>query len=187
MKSIWKVIRMLGNKRKDFIDEIIVTISLDIITGIALALTYPGGPKTASDYFIAFFVPLLIYFPTIRLFRYAFVYHAYVVLYFLYSFFIIVLLFVGADIVDRISKGSNEILGSMAFFTVVLAAFIIYTIYILVQRKRGLFKKTVPPERIQVLRTILTPKEKLTLVFPDRYIKYLETGDERYLEKNGGK
>ncbi len=178
---------MLGNKRKDLIDEIIVTISLDIITGIALALTYPGGPKTAGDYFIAFFVPLLIYFPTIRLFRYAFVYHAYVVLYFLYSFFIIVLLFVGMDIAERISKGSNGILGSIAFFGVILVALIIYTIYILVQRKRGLFKKTVPPERIAVLRTILTPKEKLTLIFPDKYIKYLDTGDKRYLEDSGGK
>ena len=178
---------MLGNKRKDLIDEIIVTVSLDIITGIALGLTFPGDLKTAGDYFIAFFVPLLIYFPTIRLFRYAFVYHAYVVLYFLYSFFIIVLLFVGIDIVDKISKGYDGILGSITFFAVVLAAFMIYTIYILVQRKRGLFKKTVPPERIQTLRVILTPKQKLTLVFPDRYIKFLETGDEKYLQNNGGK
>ena len=59
---------------------------------------------------------------------------------------------------------------------------IVYTGYILVQRNRGLFKKTVPSERIQVLRTILIPKEKLTLVFLDRYVKYMQTGDKRYLE-----
>jgi len=177
---------MLGNKRKDFIHEIMAVLILDIITGISMGLTDSWGFKTPSDYFMAFIVPLLIYFPSIRLFRYAFVYRAYVVLYFMYSFFLIVLSVVGMDISDRIAK-NREIMGSLAFFLLFLGATIAYTVFILIEKKRGLFKKTVPPERIQTLRMILTPKQKLTLVFPDEYIKYLETGDKRHLrdEKNG--
>ena len=174
---------MLGNKRKDLSEEIIVTLALDIITGIVLGLTYPGGLKSIGDYFMAFFVPLIAYFPAMRLFRYAFVYHAYIVLYYLYSFFFIVLIVVSMDLYDKLTKGSPELAGSAAFFGVVVAAFILYTLYILIQRKKGLFDKTVPPERIQVLRTVLTPMEKLTLVFPDRYLEFLKSGDVKYLKE----
>ena len=171
---------MLDNTRKGFAEEILLVITLDIITGILLSITYSKGMHTIGDYFMAFVVPLLIYFPSVRLFRYAFVYHAYVVLYSMYSFFIIVLLFAGIDVMDKFTKHNSDFIGSFSFFLVIFGALILYTAYIFIQRKKGLFKKTVPPERIQTLRMVLTPKQKLTLIFPDRYIKFLETGDGRY-------
>ncbi len=95
---------MLGNKRRDFAEEILSVIILDVLTGFLLGTTKEGGLTDARDYFMAFFVPLLIYFPAIRLFRYAFVYRAYVVLYSICSFFIIVLLFVGVEFSQNVRE-----------------------------------------------------------------------------------
>lgn len=136
---------MLGNKRRDFAEEILSVIILDVLTGFLLGTTKEGGLTDARDYFMAFFVPLLIYFPAIRLFRYAFVYRAYVVLYSICSFFIIVLLFVGVEFSQNVRETPSRTTGSLTYFLIILTATIIYTIYVLLQRKRGLFKKTVLP------------------------------------------
>ncbi len=180
--------RMLGNKKKDFIQEILVVIiSMVIFTVLAVyfADIYPHNTQysVVNDFIVIFGVSFFIFFPIIRVIRYAYVNRVYIFLYFPYLYFVPAILFMGVDSFQKLQGTLIEELDQLVPFLVILISMIIYTIYILIQRKRGLFKKTVPPERIQTLRVILTPKQKLTLVFPDRYIKYLETGDKKYLKE----
>jgi len=173
---------MLDNTKKGFVEEIVIVATLDILTGLALLLTHKSSSEgiSAGDYFMAFIVPLFIYFPFMRLMRYAFVFRAYVVLYFMYSFFFIVLLFIGIDVFKDLTQGL-KFGGSEIFFIIILVGAILYTLWIYSLRVKGLFKKTVPPERIQMLCSILTRKQKFTMILPERYMKFLDTGDVKYI------
>ena len=169
---------MKSNTLPAFIIEITIVFILDIVTGFILITTYksPRG-ISASDWVVAFVAPFFIYFPSAHLIRYAFALRAYKVLYFMYTFFFIVFLGIGIDLVQ-----SKFTLDKLGFLLTLISALIIYTLWILLLKKGGLFEKMAKPEQIQIVHSFLTTKQRLTLVFPDRYIKYLETGDERYLK-----
>ena len=178
---------MLGNKRKDFVHEsLVVIISMVTFTILTVyfADIYPHNTQYSivNDFIVFFVVSFFIFFPIIRIIRYAYVYRAYILLYFPYLYFVPTVLFIGVDSFQKLQGTLIEELDQLVPFLVILISMIIYTIYIIIQKKRGFFKKTVPPERLQVLKVILTRREKLTLVFPDRYVKFLETGDEKYLK-----
>ncbi len=182
---------MLNNKKKDFIEELLITfLSMGLFIIIVIGLEYIYSYYAYSllqDAIILFILSFFVFFPIIYLIRYAFVFRAYPVLYSPYILFSSLLIFIGADAAKNIFSGSSRAISSAMIVLAIAIATLLYTLWIYKLKKRGLFKKTVPPERIAVLRAILTPKEKLTLIFPDRYIKYLETGDEKYLQNNGGK
>ena len=178
---------MLGNKKKDFIHEILVVmISMVIFTILTVyfADIYSNNTQYSivNDFIVIFIVSFFIFFPIIRIIRYAYVTKVYILLYFPYLYFVPVILFIGVDSFQKLQGTLMENSTQIIPFLIILISMIMYTIYIYIEKKRGLFKRTVPPERIQTLRVVLTPKQKLTLVFPDRYIKYLETGDEKYLK-----
>ncbi len=178
---------MLGNSKKDFVQEILLTIVLmftfSILT-VYFADIYPKNTHYSilNDFITIFILSFFVFFGIIRIIRYAYVMRGYVLLYFPYLIFTILVLFIGVDTFQKLQGTLIEDLNNMIPFLIILTSIILYTVYIYIEKKRGLFKKTVPSERIQVLLMVLTRKQKLTLVFPDRYIKYLETGDERYLK-----
>jgi len=179
---------MLGNSKNDFIQEVLVIItSMVIFTILAVyfADIYPHNTQYSivNDFIVIFIASFFIFFPIIRIIRYAYVSRAYILLYFPYLYFAPTVLFIGADTFQNLQGTIIEDFNLIIPFLIIFTSMIVYTGYIYIEKKRGLFKKTVPPERIQALRMILTPKQKLTLVFPDRYIKYLKTGDERYLKE----
>ena len=179
---------MLGNKKKDFIQEILVVIismvTFTILT-VYFADIYPHNTQysVVNDFIVIFIASFFIFFPIIRVIRYAYVSRVYIFLYFPYLYFVPAILFIGVDSFQKLQGTLIENFIQIVPFLIILTSMIMYTGYVYLEKKRGLFKKTVPPERIQTLRMILTPKQKLTLVFPDRYIKYLETGDEKYLKE----
>lgn len=181
---------MLGNKRKDFVHEIsVVIISMVTFTILTVyfADIYPHNTQysVVNDFIVIFFASFFIFFPIIRVIRYAYVYRAYILLYFPYLYFIPTILFIGLDSFQNLQRNFIENVGHLISFVIILTSMFVYTEFIYVEKKRGLFRESAPPERIAMVRSILTSKEKLTLVFPDQYIKYLETGDKRFLRDDG--
>lgn len=181
---------VLGNTARDFHQEIfaevIGTFSLGVILAYFGSTSHEGLLEFVENFVMLSGVSSLIFFPMIRLFRYAYVYRAYFVLYVPYIFFVNVIPFIAYDTYKDYLHHSPNFTGSVEFLTILLLLLLIYTVYILIERRRGLFKKSVPGWRIQVLRSILTRRQKLTMAFPDRYIRYLETGNKEYLVAENG-
>ena len=89
---------------------------------------------------------------------------------------------IGMLVVTGQSLFNNPNLIDFILFSVFGSLFILLILIRKYHKKFKIYSKYIPPERYVKLRTILTSKQRLTLVFPDRYIKYLETGDEKYLK-----
>ncbi len=166
-----------------FITEMAIVFILEIITGFILINTHksPNG-SSIDDWIVAFVVPFFIYFPFAHLIRYAFAFRAYKVLYFMYTFFFIVFLGIGLDLI----QGSLTT-DKLEFLLILIISFVGYTLWIFTLKKKGLFERMAKPEQIKMVYYSLNRKQRFTMVFPDKYVRYLETGDEKYLgDKDGG-
>ncbi len=178
---------MLDNTRRGFIEEIVLIFaSMTIFTVIVIWIEYVYSYYAYSlvqDAITLFILSFFVFFPMVHLIRYAFVYRAYPILYIPYILFSTLLIFIGADTAKYLSSGSPKGFSSLMIVLSIVIATLLYTAWIYKLKKRDVFKKSSPPERVDVVRALLTPKQKLTLVFPDRYVRYLETGDEKYLKE----
>ncbi len=110
-----------------------------------------------------------------RIMRWAIAYKAPVFLYFLH-FPAFIGIFMAAMMLQH--PGMWNIIGSISIFALVGVYFLI----LLILRRKGIMKKSPPGYRFAGLRSAMSIGERITLVFPNRYLKYLETGDVKYLQ-----
>ena len=162
---------MQAHTKKGFAIELTSAVILDILTGIIL-ITYAifHSEPTAEDYFMAFFPPLIGYLCVIRLIRYAFVFRAYVVLYSIYPFFLIVLLLIGMDVAQDLSQGPEFGFGEI-YFIVLLAGVVFYSLWIYALRRKGLFKKNVTTGENTEATLYIDSKAASYLSFPGQIHK----------------
>ena len=141
---------------------------------------YSGASEghSTGDVVAVIILSFIIVEGVMRVIRWAVVYKAPVFLYFLH-FPAFIGIFIGAMMLQHHSMGN--IIGSIVIFAIVG----IYFLIIIIFRKKGIMKRSLPGVRFAVLRAHMSIGERVTLVFPDRYIKFLETGDEKYLKVRG--
>ncbi len=126
---------MLGNGKKDFVQEIWLTIiSMFVFTILVIyfADIYPKNThhSIVNDFIISFILSFFIFFPIIRSIRYAYVMRAYVVLYFPLVIFTL-LISVFALGIFQIKQGTLiDELNSILPFLIILISMILYTVYI---------------------------------------------------------
>ncbi len=175
----------LDNTKRGFAEEvglvIIFTALLSIIVFYQDMIT-KDHPLTQV---LLIAIPLFFFitFFSIRVIRLALVYRTPVWLYMFNLLFVAMLLATGMTLANKFNV-VNLIIFS--------ATFSLFGIYLYITKNARKFKRfsiIVPPERYAILRSVMTKKQRFTLIFPDRYIKYLETGDKKYLDgdENAGK
>ena len=170
---------MLDNTKKGFAEELTIVLSLTFLLLIPavwynciLYHYHPLVEALVAGFIAIFFLVFFI----VRIIRLAIVYENYKVLYSLLGFLFI------------LAFSSLAVLYSDRSLVTILLVITVHSslgvaIFIIKRAKKSKrFDKEIPPQRYAALRSVLTTKQRLTLVFPDRYIKYLETGDEKYLK-----
>ncbi len=169
---------MLDNTRRGFLEELLGVSGITcFLVGIGtwynsvLHNYHPLLESIVVGFFPIFFLSFFI----VRIIRMSMIYRNYKVLYVIVNF--LAILSFGSLAVVYKEKSLTSFAFSVGSFTVL----VIMILLIKRARKTGRFKVDIPPERYLSLRSVMTFKQRLTLVFPDRYIKYLETGDKRYL------
>ncbi len=172
----------LDNTKGGFAEEMLV-ISLVTIVLVGLFIYYDDiahhypGHSVVQDAIIGSTLVFFLTFLFVRMARMAIVYRNRKVIYAIGAF------------LTMISLGGIGALYmtpdlDTTIFVSALWALTIITFLIGKMAKRfKRFKVDIPPERYAVLRSVMTKRQRFTLIFPDRYIKYLETGDEKYLKE----
>ncbi len=175
---------MLDNTRKGFAEELTLGVTLAIL--LSLVATYTSHTNYSKIEFFAmiFIAGYILVGGTLRIIRWAIVFKspAYLLLLNLTAFALIGISY------DALSRG-------LSFYNVLTAVVLLsivgfYYGYLLYLRKQRKLLSGTDPIYIKILvKTKLTKLQRLTLIFPDEYIKFLETGDKKYLEgdKNAGK
>jgi len=185
MKSILMVMKMLENTKKGFIQEIVLVV---IITAIFMCIAVYQDitfhyHRLIVDFTILLPVLFFLAFFFVHVVRLSIVYRSYVWLNMFH------LPIIGLLIATGTSMYNDPNLENIIFFAVMLGLFLLLMLIIKYHQKFKVYRVKIPPERYAVLRVVMTRKQRFTLIFPDEYIKYLETGDEKYLEgeRNAGK
>jgi len=166
--------KFLGNTWAGFAEELLITF-ISTIGSMAL-YNYTGAASGHSyiDNIVVFILLLVLFESVVRIIRWTIVYHAPIYLYFLH-FPAFIAVFIGAATIGNVKSLDGFVIG----FALILISFIYFVIMYL---KREVIRKKSPPGlRIQQLKWKMSMWERITLVFPDMYIKFLETGDEKYL------
>jgi len=178
----------LDNTKRGFAEEMLI-ISLVTVVLVSIGIYYDDiahhypGHSVLQDAILGTIPIFFVVFFFVRMVRLSIVYRNRKVIYAIGSF-LMMISFGGIGAVYMTPD-----LGTIIFVSV-LWALTIFTFVIGKMAKRfKRFRVDIPLERYLALRSVMTKKERFTMVFPDRYIKYLETGDEKYLgvEKNAGK
>ena len=170
---------MLDNTRRGFTEELVIGLTLTAV--LSFALSYFPAPfrMSAVEFFVIIFIAGYVLFGgTLRIIRWAIVFRspAYLLLLNLTAFALIVISY------SALSQGLTitNILTAGFFLSIV----VFYYLYLLHLKRNGKLLSGTPPIRVKILvKAKLTRLQRLTLIFPDNYIKYLETGDEKYLKE----
>ncbi len=173
---------MLDNTKRGFIEEMLIVSTATAILG-TIAVYYANivhhypGHSVIRDAVLTVFIFLVVFY-FVRLVRMVLVYRNRKMIYAI-GVFLMFLPF--GFLIPEVS------LNTLIFVSIVWSLFTLYIVNMAKRFKR--FSINIPPERYAILRSVMTKKQRFTLIFPDEYIKYLETGDEKYLEgdKNAGK
>ena len=179
---------MLENTKKGFAEEMLIISTITIVlVGIAIyyndIVHHYTGHSVVQDAIIGIFLIFFLAFFFVRQVRMALVYRNRKVIYAIGAF--LTMISFGGIGALYMTPDLDTII-----FVSALWALTIFTFVIGKMAKRfKRFSINIPPERYAILRSVMTKKQRFTLIFPDEYIKYLETGDEKYLEgdKNAGK
>ena len=169
---------MLDNTKRGFIEEIlIVSTATAMLVGIAIYYNdivhhYPGH-SIVQDAVLTVFIFLVVFY-FVRLVRMVLVYRNRKMIYTI-GVFLMFLPF--GFLMPEVS------LNTLIFVSVIWSLFTLYVVKMAKRFKR--FRVDIPPERYAVLRAVMTKRQRFTLIFPDKYIKYLETGDKRFLRDEG--
>ena len=166
---------MLDNTPMGLIQEILFTSILTVIL-ILVDLKWNTTYIGVFDLAILLVILFLLLFYVIRVIRLSIVYRNSVWLNMLH------LPTIGMLVVTGQSLFNNPNIIDFILFSTFGSMFILLIFIRVHHRKFRIYSIHIPSERYLKLRAVMTPKQRLTLVFPDRYIKYLETGDERYLK-----
>ncbi len=174
---------MLDNTKRGFIEEIILIL---VITALLTSFAIYGDVvhhyhTLVEDLAILLPVIFFLAFFFVHVIRLSIVYRSYIWLNMFHLPLIGLLLATGN------SMYNDPNLGNIILFAVMVALFLLLMFIIRYHNRFKIYSIKIPPERYAILSAVMTRKQRLTLIFPDKYIRYLETGDERYLEKNGGK
>ena len=172
---------MLDNTKRGFIEEMLIVSTATAILG-TIAVYYANivhhypGHSVIRDAVLTVFIFLVVFY-FVRLVRMVLVYRNRKMIYAI-GVFLMFLPF--GFLIPEVS------LNTLIFVSIVWSLFTLYIVNMAKRFKR--FSINIPPERYAILRSVMTKKQRFTLIFPDEYIKYLETGDKRYLEggKNAG-
>ena len=169
---------MLDNTKKGFIEEMIIAV---VVTAILVSFAIYGDivhhyHTLVEDLIILLPVMFLLSFFFVHVVRLSIVYRSYIWLNMFH------LPIIGLLIATGTSMYNDPNIGNIIFFAVMLGLFLLLMLVIKYHKKFKVYRVKIPPERYAVLRAVMTKKQRFTLIFPDRYIKYLETGDKRYLE-----
>jgi len=165
----------LGNTWGGFIEELIISILLTILFSGGMIHSGALNGHTKSDIIVVVILFYIMNASILRIIRWTVAYHAPVYLFFLH-FPAFMGIIIGGATLFQISDFNGRVVS-----LVIIGISIIYFIAIYLKRNE-IINKSPPGERLQTLKSYMTILERVTLVFPDRYIKYLETGDERYLK-----
>jgi len=165
----------LDNTKRGFAEEVGISIVLTFVFYLLMNLSGATEGHTLGDLIALVILSYVIMGSTMRFIRWTIVYKAPIFLYFLH-FPALIGIFMGVMMLQN--PGMWNLIGSISIFILVGIYFIV--LYIL--RRKGIMRKSPPGYRFAVLRATMSIWQRITLVFPDRYIKYLETGDKRYLE-----
>ena len=169
---------MLDNTKRGFIEEMLIVSTATAILG-TIAVYYANivhhypGHSVIRDAVLTVFIFLVVFY-FVRLVRMVLVYRNRRMIYAI-GVFLMFLPF--GFLIPAVP------LNTLIFVSIIWSLLTLYIVNIAKRFKR--FRVDIPPERYTVLRTILTKKQRLTLIFPDRYIRYLETGDKKYLGDEG--
>ena len=166
----------LGNKWSGFGEEIGISVILTFAFYLLMYISGATEGHSIGDLVALVILAYVIMGGIMRMIRWAVAYKAPVFLYFLH-FPALIGIFVAAMMLQH--PGMWNIIGSISIFALVA----VYFLRLLIFRIKGIMKKSPPGYRFAVLRAKMSIWQRITLVFPDRYIKYLETGNERYLKE----
>ncbi len=169
---------MLDNTKRGFAEEIALTLSLTLliwISGFLPDYLSHDMNRMIQDIFIVFPLALFLSFFTFRVIRASVIYRN--------ANFLGILFFI---LLPLLAVSGSSFFKDMSLDNVVLFFFFlgVSSLVLLIlrfRRKIKLYAQDTPMERIAVLRAVLTRRQKLTLIFPDSYLKFLETDDKRYL------
>jgi len=165
----------LGNKWSGFGEEIGISVILTFAFYLLLSISGANEGHSTGDLIAVIIFIYVIMEGIMRIIRWAVVYKAPVFLYFLH-FPALIGIFIAAMMLQH--PGMWNIIGSISIFALVG----VYLIILLIFRRKGIMKSSPPGIRFTVLRSNMSIGERITLVFPGRYIKYLQTGDKKYLQ-----
>ncbi len=171
----------LDNTWRGFAEEIGISIILTGVFYLVMSLSGAAEDHGIWDLIALAILAYVIIGGSMRFIRWAIAYKAPVFLYFLH-FPAFIGIFIGIMMLQN--PGMWNLIGSLSIFSLVG----IYFLILFILRRKGIMKKSPPGYRFAVLRAKMSIWERITLVFPDSYLKFLETGDKKYLEveKNAG-
>ena len=165
----------LRNKWSGFAEEIGISVILTFAFYLLMYISGATEGHSIGDLVALVILGYVIMGGIMRIIRWAIAYKAPVFLYFLH-FPAFIGIFMAAMMLQH--PGMWNIIGSISIFALIGVYFLILLIF----RRKGIMKKSPPGIRFAVLRSNMSIVERITLVFPDRYLKYLQTGDKKYLE-----
>ncbi len=173
---------MLENTKRGFAEEMLIVSTATTVLG-TIAVYYANimhhypGHSVIRDAVLTVFIFLVVFY-FVRLVRMVLVYRNRKMIYAI-GVFLMFLPF--GFLIPEVS------LNTLIFVSVIWSLFTLYVVKMAKRFKR--FQVDIPPERYVALRAVMTKKQRFTLIFPDRYLEFLKTGDKKYLEveKNAGK
>ena len=170
--------RFLDNTWRGFAEEISISIILTVAFYLLMLLSGATEDHGIWDLTALAILAYVIIGGSMRFIRWAIAYKAPVFLYFLH-FPAFIGIFIGAMILQN--PGMWNLIGAISLFTLVG----IYFIILIFLRSKGIMQRSPPGYRLDILKENMSIGERITLVFPDSYLKFLETGDKRFLRDEG--
>ena len=171
----------LDNTWSGFAEEIGISVVLTFVFYLLMYLSGTTEGHTTGDLIVLVILAYVIMASTMRFIRWTIAYKAPVFLYFLH-FPVLIGIFIGVMMLQN--PGIWNLIGSISIFALVG----IYFLILFILRRKGIMKKSPPGYRFDILKAKMSIWQRITLVFPDSYLEFLETGDKKYLEveKNAG-
>ena len=172
---------MLENTKRGFGEEMLIN-SLVTVVLVSIAIYYDDiahhypGHSVLQDAIIGSILVFFLTFFFVRMARMALVYRNRKVIYAIGAFLTMISL--GGIGALYMTPDLDTTIFVSALWALTIITFVIGKM----AKRFKRFNEDIPPERYAVLHSVMTRKQRFTLIFPDRYIKFLETGDKKYLE-----
>ena len=170
----------LDNTKKGFNQEMAITFGVSaILSFLVIFFSDHLNPsyrnRSLQDILIIYPLMLIVVGSIVREIRWSIVYKTPVFLYFI-SLEALIGIFIGINLLQK-SDFINRIAGLITIGFVGL--YFLSLIYIKI---KNIFKNPTPGYRIQMLKLILSWNQRLTLIIPENIMKYLDTGNEKYIQ-----